>query len=151
MEGTARQLIDHLLGFVQDPEARFELKRKRKSRSLTQNAYYWAMLGQLASKLRIAKSEVHMKMLREYGVSEVMLLREDVPAKDYFKYYDEKDHGTIKGSPYKRVTAYKRSSMMDSSEFAVLIEGMRYECELQDIDVRTPEEIARMEFVEPRG
>lgn len=41
--------------------------------------------------------------------------------------------------------------MQSSAEFARLIDGMREECVNQGIDVATPQEIARMRFVEPGG
>lgn len=146
--GTPRECVIWLM--EQDGETRFEIKQKRKRRSLTQNAYYWAMLNQLARKLRISDTEVHKQMLREYGVCDVVLLRADIEPADYFKYYDAVDAGTIKGVSYKQVRAYKRSSRMDSAEFSCLVDGMRYECEQQGIDVMTPEEIASLRFVEPK-
>lgn len=148
MIGTARQLIDHLLQFANE-ERLFELKERKEKRSLTQNAYYWAMLNQLARKLRVSDIECHKQMLRQYGVCDVVLLRADIEAGVYFEYFDEWDAGTIKGVPYKQVKAYKRSSRMESGEFSALIDGLRYECEQQGIGFMTPEELARLRFVEP--
>ena len=145
--GTPRELVAWLMD--QDREKRFEVREVGKRRSLTQNAYYWAMLNKLARKLRISDTEAHRQMLREYGVCDVVLLRADVPAGDYFEYYDSVDAGTIRGIAYKQVKAYKRSSRMDSAEFSALIDGLRFECEEQGIDFKTPEEVAAMRFVEP--
>ena len=148
LTGTPKELVAWLM--EQDPDKRFEVSEVRHRRSLTQNAYYWAMLSKLARRLRISASECHREMLREYGVCDVVLLRADIPAGDYFEYYDSFDAGTIKGVPYKQIKAYKRSSRMDSAEFSALIDGLRYECESQGIDFMTPEEVSRMRFVEPR-
>ena len=128
MKGTLYECIAYLTEC--DPQKQYEVKEVKKRRSLTQNAYYWAMLNKLARKLRMGDTEVHLNMLREYGVCEVMSLSMSVPAGDYMRFY-------------------KGSSRMDSSEFSCLIEGMREECEAQGIDVATPEEIARMSFTEP--
>lgn len=147
--GNARQLVDHLLSYVNEPDRLFDLKERRKSRSRTQNAYYWAMLNQLARALGMGDMEVHKHMLAEYGVREVVYLREDVPEGDFFEYCDVVGRGLIKGQEFKTVHVYKRSSRMDSGEFSRLIDGMRDECAAQGIPVATPEEIARMEFVEP--
>lgn len=147
--GTPRELIAWLLD--QPPDKRFEVREPRKRRSLTQNAYYWAMLNELARKLRISDTEAHKQMLREYGVCDVVLLRADIEPSDFFEYFDAYDAGTIKGVAYKQVKAYKRSSRMDSSEFSALIDGLRYECEQQGIGFMTPDEIARLRFVEPQG
>ena len=146
--GTPRECV---MWLMDQPEDQYEVKRKRKRRSITQNAYYWAMLNELARKLRISDTEAHKQMLREYGVCDVVLLRADIEPGDYFEYFDAYDAGTIKGISYKQVKAYKRSSRMDSAEFSALIDGLRYECEQQGIDFMTPDEIARLRFIEPQG
>ena len=70
-----------------------------------------------------------------------------VPCGDYFRYFDVVGHDP--DMERNIVKVYKGSSQMDSAEFSRLINGMREECEAQGIDVATPEEIARMRFVEP--
>ena len=147
--GTPRELTVWLM--EQDPDKRFEAREVRKRRSLTQNAYYWAMLNKLARRLRISDTEAHRQMLREYGVCDVVLLRSDIEPGWYFEYFDAVDAGRIKGVAYKQVKVYKRSSRMDSAEFSALVDGLRYECEQQGIDFMTPEEVARLRFVEPQG
>lgn len=147
MVGTIFECIAWLTD--QDPEKRYEVKESRKRRSQTQNAYYWAMCNRLARKLRMPTNEVHLNMLRDYGVHEVFSIREDVPISGYIKYYDVIGTGWANGRKFKHVRVYKGSSQMDSAEFSRLIDGMREECELQGIDVATPQEIAAMKFVEP--
>ena len=146
--GKPRECVMWLMD--QDSETVFEVRKRRKRRSLTQNAYYWSMLNELARKLRISDREAHKQMLREYGVCDVVLLRADIDPGDYFEYYDAYDAGRIKGIDYKQVKAYKRSSRMDSAEFSALVDGLRFECEQQGIDFMTPDEIARLRFVEPQ-
>jgi len=72
-----------------------------------------------------------------------------VPLDGYFRYYDVVGHGWAGDRRYKHVKVYKGSSQMDSAEFSRLIDGMREECQIQGIDVMTPEEIASMRWVEP--
>ncbi len=124
-----------------DPDKTYELKEVRKRRSLTQNAYYWTLLGKLASKLGMPNSEVHMHMLREWGSSECFELSFEVEPSDWFRYFDvlyETATGLV-------VRAYRGSSEMDTAEFTRLIGGMREECEAQGLEVMTPQEIAAME------
>lgn len=147
MQGTLYECIAYLTEC--DPAKRYEVKEVKKKRSLTQNAYYWAMLNKLARKLQMGDSEVHLNMLREYGQCEVLSLSAEVPPADYFKYFDELGTDWIDGEERRLVKVYKGSSRMDSSEFTHLIDGMREECIAQGIDVATPEEIARMKFIEP--
>ena len=133
----------------QDPNKSFEVKEAKRKRSLTQNAYYWAMLNKLARKLRLSDSEVHLNMLRDYGQCDVLSLSMQVEIEDYFKYFDVIGVDYVDGEELRIVKVYKGSSRMNSSEFTQLIQGMRDECESQGIDVMTPEEIARMRFIEP--
>ena len=149
MKGTALECIAWLAS--QEPSKRFEVTEEgsKKRRSLTQNAYYWVMLNKLAAKLRMPDSEVHMNMLRDYGVHDVFSILEDVPIDGYFKYYDIIGTGVANGRTFKHVRVYKGSSQMTSAEFARLIDGMREECVLQGIDVATPQEIAEMRWIEP--
>lgn len=149
MQGTSFECIAWLAS--QDPNGNYEVKEVKRRRSMTQNAYYWVMLNKLAAKLRMSDKEVHHHMLRDYGVCDVFSIREDVPIASYFKYYEVIGKGTVNGRVFKHVKVYKGSSQMDSAEFARLIDGMREECMLQGIDVATPEEIARMRWVEPSG
>lgn len=147
MQGTILECVAWLSG--QDPDKRYEVKEVRRRRSLTQNAYYWVMLNKLANKLRMSDSEVHRHMLREYGSCDVFSIREDVPIASYFKYYEIIGTGVANGHKFKHVRVYKGSSQMNSAEFSRLIDGMRQECQMQGIDVATPQEIASMGWVEP--
>ena len=147
MQGTAIECIQWLT--MQDTGKRYEVREVKRKRSLTQNAYYWVMLNKLARKLRMSDSEVHRHMLRDYGTCDVFSIRDDIPIGGYFRYYEVIGHGTVNGILFKHIKVYKGSSQMDSTEFSHLIEGMREECVLQGIDVMTPEEIARMRWVEP--
>ena len=146
-EGSLADCMRWLSG---QPDGIFEVKRKRKRRSDTQNAYYYAMENRLARKLGMPSSEVHFNMLREYGVAEVISVRSDVPISGYFKYWDQIGIGYANGHEFKHIRVYKRSRDMDSAEFSMLIDGMRQECEAQGIPFMTPSEIARMRFVEPK-
>ena len=149
MKGTVFECISWLAS--QDPNGTYEVSeaKSKKPRSLTQNAYYWVMLNKLAAKLRMPDSEVHMNMLRDYGVHDVFSILEDVPIDGYFKYYDIIGTGVANGRRFKHVRVYKGSSQMTSAEFSRLIDGMREECVLQGIDVATPQEIAEMRWIEP--
>lgn len=142
MQGTPLECIAYLTNL--DPNKRYEVKEVKRRRSMTQNAYYWLMLNQLARKLGVPDSEVHMNMLREYGACDVLSVSVSVPLNDYFRYYDVLRVDWEGGEERRIIKVYKGSSTMDSSEFSHLINGMREECESQGIDVMTPEEIARL-------
>lgn len=145
MIGNAQAIIAWL--FEQDKEKIFEIKEKKKKRSLTANSYYWSLLNQLASVMRMDNQECHFLMLKRYGQYEVVSIRSDVSLHDYFKYYEEIGKGTVNGKEFTHYKIYKGSSQMGSKEFAILLDGVRSECEEVGIPTLTPSEIAQLKFI----
>lgn len=145
MIGNAQAIIAWL--FEQDKEKIFEIKEKKKKRSLTANSYYWSLLNQLASVMRMDNQECHFLMLKRYGQYEVVSIRSDVSLHGYFKYYEEIGKGTVNGKEFIHYKIYKGSSKMDSKEFAILLDGVRSECEEVGIPTLTPSEIAQLKFI----
>lgn len=153
MIGTPKELIAWL--FDQPADALFELKERRKRRSLTQNAYYWVLVNQLARMLGMPDSELHGRLIRDYGVCGVGYFRTDVVNSGFIRYWDEIVDPTTgectvtasNGSEYAHIRIWKGSSEMDSREFSHLLDGVRQECIDQGIPVMTPEEVARLRFV----
>ena len=149
MIGNAKAIIQWLFD-QHDAEKLYEIKEKKSKRSLTANAYYWSLLNQLASVMRTSSEEVHFMMLRRYGVCEVVSVRSDINVKGYFKYYKEIGHGTVEGKDFCHYKIYKGSSEMDSKEFSVLLDGLISECEEVGIPTLTPDEVAKLRFIEMR-
>lgn len=140
MIGSPMECISYLTRC--DHEKHYEVKEKRKGRTKTQNAYYWEMLNKLAAVLGMPDSEVHLNMLRDWGVCHMATISAETPPEDCFKYFDVQR----RVGDSIEVKVYKGSSQMDTKEFTRLIDGMREECVAQGIDVMTPEEIASLKF-----
>lgn len=147
MIGTAEEII-HWLFEQPKGEQLYEIKERKRKRTLTQNAYYWSMLNQLGRVLRIPTSELHFRMLKEHAPYEVVSVRSDIDVSWYFRYFEEIGTGFAGGHEFTHYRVYKGSSHMDSAEFSRLIDGAREECESQGISVLTREEIARLKYVE---
>lgn len=149
MIGTAEEIIHWLFEQPQDGKERlYEIKERKRKRTLTQNAYYWSMLNQLGKALRIPTSELHFRMLKEHAPFDVVSVRSDIDVDGYFRYYETLGTGCANGQEFTHYRIYKGSSHMDSSEFSRLIDGAREECEAQGISVLTREEIAKLKYVE---
>jgi hypothetical protein len=146
MIGNARTLIQWLA--EQEDGKIFEVKEKKARRSLTQNSYYWAMVNNISSVMRLENGYVHFLMLQRYGVYEVVSVRSDIDVSGYFKYFTEIGHGRVKGKDFTHYKVFKGSSQMDSKEFSVLIDGVRQECEELDIPTLTKDEISQLKFIE---
>lgn len=142
--GTRQQVAEWLFSLPQD--AVVEARVRRRSRTLTQNAYYWALLNQLAAALRVGEPELHRQMLRDYGPHEVFSVRSDVPVEGYFRYFDEVGRGTVGGREFRHIRAYKGSSEMDCAEFARLLDGAIAECEQQGVPTIGAQAALALEF-----
>lgn len=145
MQGTPKKLIQWLL--EQPAEKTYQVKEVRMRRTLTQNAYYWALLNKLAAKLGMGDREAHFHMLRDYGVCDVFSVRQDVPFQSYFRYCEKIGEGEANGHRFNHVKVYKGSSQMDSAEFTRLLHGLIEECELQGIPTMTASEADALDFV----
>lgn len=128
--------------------------KHRKKRSLTANAYYWELVGKLCTVLRIGKTEMHNRLLAEYGQTSVLpdgvaewsikppgfdwLSSEDV------HYRPARYEVNIKGTKYPVFWVIKGSSKYDKSEMAELIDGTVDECKRLGIETRPAWEVAEM-------
>ena len=149
MIGDAQEIIAWLFSQPKDDKERlYEIKEKKQKRSLTANAYYWVLLHQLASVMRLDNDSCHFLMLQRYGVYEVVSIQSGINLSGYFKYYEEIGKGTVNGKEFSHYKIYKRSSQMDSKEFSDLLNGLVDECEEQGIVTLTSNEIANLKFIE---
>ena len=142
MLGKAQDIIQWL--FAQDRDKVFEIKEHREKRSLTANAYAWALIGKIADVLRTSKDEVYLLMLKRYGQSEVVSVLSFIDVSGYFKYYEKIGSGTVQGKEFTHYRVYKGSSEYDSKEMAILIDGIISEAKELDIETLPPREIERL-------
>lgn len=142
MIGKPQEIIQWL--FAQDRDKVFEIKEHREKRSLTANAYAWALIGKIADVLRTSKDEVYLLMLKRYGQSEVVSVLSFIDVSGYFKYYEKIGSGTVQGKEFTHYKIYKGSSEYDSKEMAILIDGIISEAKELDIETLPPREIERL-------
>ena len=146
MIGNPQTIIKWLC--EQPTEKIFEIKEKKNRRTLTANAYYWALVNQLSGVLRISSDECHELMLKRYGQCEFVSVLSDIDISGYFKYYEVAGHGTVQGKDFTHYKIYKGSSQMDSKEFSILLDGVISECDSVGIPTLTPDEISRLKFIQ---
>ena len=142
MLGTPQQIIEWL--FNQDRDKVFEIKEHREKRSLTANAYAWALIGKIADVLRTSKDEVYLLMLKRYGQSEVVSVLSFIDVSGYFKYYEKIGSGTVQGKEFNHYRIFRGSSEYDSKEMAILIDGIISEAKELEIETLPPREIERL-------
>lgn len=135
-----------------------KVTKRKKDRSLNANAYYWQLLGKLASVQKISNNYCHNVMLRRYGVLE------EIDGKPWYvvipdteeaeKTADEADKYHIKptsnvregsdGIMYRTYLMLKGSHEYSTAEFSRLVSGLVDECKQCGIETMTPLELARM-------
>lgn len=144
MIGKPIQIIQFL--YSQDKDTLFEIKEHKEKRSLSQNAYAWKLITELGNVLRKSKEEVYMQMLKDYGVSDIIVVLSKVNPAGYFKYYEKVRDVIINGNTFSQYKVFKGSSEFDSKEMSIFIDGIIQECENVGIPTMTPDEIKQLDL-----
>lgn len=142
MIGFSLELIAWLS--QQKTDVKFEVTEYHPKRSLSANAYAWALIGKIADALRKSKEEVYLQMLKDYGQSEFVSVLSSIDVKGYFKHYEEYGKGHVEGREFTHYKVYKGSSEFDSREMAILIDGIIQEARQLGIETITPAEKEQM-------
>ena len=142
MIGNAEAIIQYL--FQQDREKVFEVREYKQKRSLTQNAYFWVLVNEIANVTRQSKDDIHLQMLKEYGQNQVISVQSNIDISKFVKYFEEIGHGRVNGKDFTHYRVFEGSSEMDIREMAILLDGVVQEAEQLGIPTLTPAEIARL-------
>jgi hypothetical protein len=94
----------------------------------------------IADALRADKNDVYIEMLKRYGQSAVVAVREDIKPVGFFKYFEI----LTTRNGYNHIKVYKGSSEYDSREMAVLIDGIISEAKEMGIETLPPREVERL-------
>ncbi len=148
MIGTAEALVKWL--FNQNREKLFEVKEHKEKRTLTQNAYMWSLINEIANKMRLSKEDTYIKMLKDYSQVAKVTVRADIEVSRFFKYYEFERVTQINGVNFNIYKVYEGSSKMDKNEFRVLLDGVIQEAQQLGICTLTPNEIERLRWIDER-
>lgn len=129
---------------MQDDKKIFEIKEYKEKRSLNANNYCWKLITEIANIMRMSKEEVYLKMLVDYGQSEIVSILSNIDIKGYFKYYRVDGYSLLHGKEFTHYRVYKGTSEYDSKEMSIFIDGVVQEAKQLDIEVRTPLEIEKL-------
>lgn len=142
MIGNSKAIMDFL--FYQDKDKIFEIKEVKKHRTLTQNAYAWVLINELANVLKLSKEETYLKMLKDYGQVAIVSLKSDIKINGFFKYYEVMGTGVINNKEFIHYKIFKGSSEFDKREMAIFLDGIIQECENVGIPTLTKEQIDKL-------
>lgn len=151
VQGDARQTFDELNG----RQVTVDIKPFHARRSLTANAYFHALVNQLARKLGISDAECKRRLVFDYGTLirgedgrvAGIILPKTVDAErslpdTYAKWYAD---NTVNGKEVSCYLLYTPTHLMDSKEMAQLIDGTIDECRQFGIETMTPQELERLQ------
>lgn len=160
LTGKAADIVTFLMGA--DREKVWDLTEHKTRRSLSQNSYYWVLLGKVAQKTRIPAAEIHNRNLRDLGL--VLRINDElVPV--YLPDDDESEKAALSAETYhlKPTSAVKEgknnktyrcyvmlrgSSSFNVDEMAALLDLMIQEAKAQSIETMTPSELEHMREIE---
>ena len=132
-------------------ELSISLKPYAPRRTLTQNAYMWVLIGDLAKALKLGKDEVYRSFVKDYGVYEVLPLKDEA-VKRFINIWESRGLGWVcdtigpcKTSGYSYVMAYYGTSSYNSKEMSAIIDAVVAECEEQGISTMSVEDIKRLQ------
>ena len=145
MIGKPLELISYL--YNADKEKQYELREYHKRKTLSQNAYAWVLINEIANKINKSKEQVYLQMLKDYGQRTEILLKADVKVKTYFKYYEAINKIKKNDIEIIEYYLYKGSSQFDSKEMSIFIDGIVEEAKQLGIQTMTPNEIRKMEII----
>lgn len=148
MIGTAEALVKWL--FNQSREKLFEIKEHKERRTLTQNAYMWSLINEIANKMKLSKEETYIKMLKDYSQVAKVTVRADIWVSRFFRYYEFERETQINGVKFNIYKVYEGSSQMDKNEFRTLLDGVIQEAQQLGICTLTTNEIERLRWIDER-
>lgn len=140
---------------IKDSDKLFRIDEHRKKRTLTQNAYYWQLLSQVADALRMSKTELHNRMLADYGQVDTelryIIMRDEIDWKAS-RTIHLKPTSSVRvmdnGILYRVYLVIRGSSTYNTKEMSVLVDGIIQEAKQQGIETMTPADLAELRRIE---
>lgn len=128
------------------------LKEVRDKRTMSQNAYYWALNNKLAEQMRLSPVEVYKEHIKNMaGIYDYVLVKE-TSVENVIKNWERNGDGWLafetkeseRNPGSKIVKLYRGSSTFDKEEFARLLDLCIMDCESVGIPTLSREEIEAM-------
>lgn len=132
---------------LKDKDLLVKVSSFAKRRSLTQNAYMWVLIGEIADYVKLSKEEVYKSYIKDYGKYEVLPIKNEA-VDTFMKIW--KGHGLgwvceilkeSKLAGYTNVIAYYGSSTYSSADMTRLIEPIVEDCKVYNINTMSLKDI----------
>lgn len=140
-----------------DAEADYEIiiRKKRKPKTLDQNAYAWELIGKLARKLRRSPTEVYREIIRDMPAYVIVPVA-DRAVDRFVETWTAHGVGWVcedlgacrRAAGYRNIKCHYGSSTFKRDEMSQFIDTIVEECHEQGISTMTPREIAALGVIE---
>jgi hypothetical protein len=145
------RVLDHI-STLEDTEYELSIKKVGKKRSLSANAYFHSLVGDIAERMNIGFDQCKVNMNLEYGTIARdeegkkigFMIPQNVDVNTLYKYTKWFDEREINGKMFNCYIVFKETHTLDTKEMAKLIDGTVQEAKELGIETATPDEIARM-------
>lgn len=156
LEDIAPEAVEGLAGKALN----IALKLFRKKRTLTQNAYYWKLIGKVADKSGMSVARLHNENLREHPhpviddrtMTTYCWWLEDTEENWIKTLEDSKNHlyptDKIDATGKRRYMLIRGSSDFNTEEMAGLLDVLIEKAKEYGVETKTPNELARMRALE---
>ena len=119
-----------------DIDLTVQVKKYRQKRSLSQNAYMWVLLDEIAKAVNRSKEDVYRELVKDYGVFEIIPLKDEAVKRfnhNWTKnglgwFTDVLGKSKLKG--YTNLIVYYGSSTYDTKEMTRLLDAVINECQV---------------------
>ena len=141
---SALDMVDELRS---SDKVSLKIGKYKAKRSLDANAYCWTLIGKIAEKTNIPKTEVYKDAIREIGGNyDVVCIKSDAAdtlrsawERNGIGWLTEIQYSKLKGCT--NVFLYYGSSTYDVSQMQRLIEILKQDCDALNIDTKSQAEI----------
>lgn len=148
---TEKTIIRQFEGLNEEIDLTVQVKEYRQKRSLSQNAYMWVLLEEIAKVVGNTKEQIYKELVKDYGVFEILPLKDEAVkrfnqnwSKNGLGWFTE-TLGTSKLKGYTNLIAYYGSSTYNTQEMARLLDAVIFECNELGINTMTMSEIMLLE------
>lgn len=126
---------------------RITAKRYTQKRSLNSNAYAWHLMQEIAEVSNLTKWDVYIQCLKRYSraFTHMIVHPEVIPRlEEEYRVVIDLGEVMVNGNKGHQVQVYFGSSMFDSKEMSVFLDGIISECRDLGIDVIPQSDIDKL-------
>lgn len=156
LDDVAPEAVEGLIGKVLN----IALKIFRKKRTLTQNGYYWQLIGKVSDKTGLSGARLHNELLRKHPhpviddrtMTTWCWWLEDTEENWIKTLEDEKNHlyptSEFDAEGKRKYMLLRGSSDYNTEEMGVLLDSLIERAKEYGVETKTPDELAHMRQME---